>query len=406
MSKRSRVALIIETSTSYGRRILRGIRRYAHTHQSWSIFLQQRDLSGEPPPWIKNWDGDGIISRITTKEMVEDARRLRIPLIDLTDRYETLASHQVWSDNQAIARLGAEHLIERGFRNFGFCGFTDEIWSDRRRDSFVREVALAGSECRIYESPWFGPDVHPWEQEQRQIMAWLSALPKPAGVMTCNDYRGQHVLEACGRLDLAVPEEVAVVGVDDEEELCELCEPPLSSVVPNAEMVGYKAAELLDQLMAGREAAEPRLEIAPIGVATRQSTDVLAIDDPEIAAAVRYIRENACQGAKVEDILDDVPISRSILERRFRKYLGHSPQALIRQTRLKRVKQLLVDTDLTLAKISALAGFRHQEHMCVLFKKEVGESPGAYRRKVQGTNPFLNPTIRSQRWSVDNASPL
>ncbi|WP_373926508.1 XylR family transcriptional regulator [Paludisphaera borealis] len=390
MAKRSRVALVIETSTSYGRRILRGIRRYAHTHQSWSIFLEQRDLSGEPPPWIKNWDGDGIISRITTRGMVEDARRLKIPLIDLTDRHETLALHQVWSNDGAIARLGAEHLIERGFRNFGFCGFSHEIWAGRRRDAFVEAAGRAGSECRIYESPWFGRDAHPWELEQKQIMAWLSALPKPAGVMACNDYRGQHVLDACGRLDLAVPEEIAVIGVDDEEELCELCEPPLSSVVPNAEMVGYKAAELLDLLMAGGQAVEPRLEIPPIAVVTRQSTDVLAIDDPEIAAAVRYIRENACRGAKVEDILDDVPISRSILERRFRKYLGISPQSLIRQTRLKRVKQLLVDTDLTLAKISTLAGFRHQEHMCVLFKKEIGDSPGAYRRKVQGTSPFID----------------
>ncbi|APW61249.1 XylR family transcriptional regulator [Paludisphaera borealis] len=390
MAKRSRVALVIETSTSYGRRILRGIRRYAHTHQSWSIFLEQRDLSGEPPPWIKNWDGDGIISRITTRGMVEDARRLKIPLIDLTDRHETLSLHQVWSNDGAIARLGAEHLIERGFRNFGFCGFSHEIWAGRRRDAFVEAAGRAGSECRIYESPWFGRDAHPWELEQKQIMAWLSALPKPAGVMACNDYRGQHVLDACGRLDLAVPEEIAVIGVDDEEELCELCEPPLSSVVPNAEMVGYKAAELLDLLMAGGQAVEPRLEIPPIAVVTRQSTDVLAIDDPEIAAAVRYIRENACRGAKVEDILDDVPISRSILERRFRKYLGLSPQSLIRQTRLKRVKQLLVDTDLTLARISTLAGFRHQEHMCVLFKKEIGDSPGAYRRKVQGASPFID----------------
>lgn len=406
MAKRSRVALIIETSTSYGRRILRGIRRYAHTHQSWSIFLEQRDLSGEPPLWIKTWDGDGIISRITTKAMVEDADRLKIPLIDLTDRRETFSTHQVWSDDRAIARLGAEHLIERGFHSFGFCGFSQEIWSNRRRDRFVEAVGQAGSDCRIYESPWFGRDAHPWEEEQKQIMAWLSALPKPAGVMACNDYRGQHVLDACGRLDLAVPEEIAVIGVDDEEELCELCEPPLSSVVPNAEMVGYKAAELLDHLMSGGKALEPRLEIAPIAVVTRQSTDVLAIDDPEIAAAVRYIRENACRGAKVEDILDDVPISRSILERRFRKYLGHSPQALIRQTRLKRVKQLLVDTDLTLAKISALAGFRHQEHMCVLFKKEIGDSPGAYRRKVQGANPFIDPATGLQRRSSDAPSTL
>ena len=153
--------------------------------------------------------------------------------------------------------------------------------------------------------------------------------------------------------------------------------------MPNAELVGHKAAELLDRLIAGDTPAEQKLLVSPTGVVTRQSTDVLAIDDPEIAAAVRYIRENACNGANVDDILDRVPVSRSILERRFRKSLDCSPQALIRRTQLKRVKQLLVDTDLPLAKISELAGFKHHEHMCTVFKRQIGDSPGVYRRKAQ-----------------------
>ena len=202
--------------------------------------------------------------------------------------------------------------------------------------------------------------------------------------MACNDVRGQHVLDACNRIDLAVPEEVAVIGVDDEEQVCELCDPPLSSIVPNAERVGYKAAELLDRLMCGASGrGHSSGSIPPLGIATRQSTDVLAIDDPDVAEAVRYIREHACRGAIVEDILGRVPVSRSILERRFRKVLDCSPQALIRRTQLKRVKQLLVDTDLPLVKISELAGFKHHEHMCTVFKREVGDSPGAYRRKAQ-----------------------
>jgi LacI family transcriptional regulator len=261
----------------------------------------------------------------------------------------------------------------------------------RRLAEFVSVVAVRVSVCGVYESPWFGRDAHPWEEEQLQIMAWLSSLPRPAGIMACNDFRGQHVLDACNRLGLAVPEEIAVVGVDDEEELCELCDPPLSSVVPNAELVGHKAAELLDRLMAGDTPAQQKLLVSPTGVITRQSTDVLAIGDPEVAAAVRFIRENACKGANVDDILDRVPVSRSILERRFRKFLGLSPQSMIRQTRLKRVKQLLFDTDLPLSQISRLAGFKHQELMCVFFKKEVGDLPGSYRRKAQGLKPDRAP---------------
>jgi len=383
MGRSRRVALIVETSSVYGRRILRGVRRYVHTHESWSIFLEQRSLTSRPPQWLEDWDGDGIISRTTTRHLVEAAARTGVPLVDLTDRHGTFGVPQVWSDDREIARLGADHLQERGFRRFAFCGFSRESWSMRRLAEFAALVGRPESPCLSYESPWFGKDAHPWETEQGRIMEWLKTLPRPIGIMTCNDIRGQHVLDACNRLDLAVPEEVAVIGVDDEEEVCELCDPPLSSIIPNAELVGYKAAELLDRLMTGAEAGADHLEVPPLGVATRQSTDVLAIDDPDVAAAVRYIREHACRGAVVDDILDHVPVSRSILERRFRKSLDCSPQALIRRTQLKRVKQLLVDTDFPLARISEMSGFKHHEHMCAVFKREVGDSPGAYRRKAQ-----------------------
>lgn len=383
MARRRRVALIVETSSAYGRRILKGIRRYIHTHQSWSIFLEQRSLTSRPPAWLEDWDGDGIISRTTTRHLAESAARTRVPLIDLTDRHSTLGLPQVWPDDRAIAQLGAEHLIERGFRRFAFCGFARESWSRRRMEEFAAIVERPGEPCLIYESPWFGKDAHPWEIEQARIGEWLSGLPRPIGIMACNDLRGQHVLDACRRIDLAVPEEVAVIGVDDEEEICELCDPPLSSIIPNAELVGYKAAELLDRLMSGKVPDILQRVIPPLGIATRQSTDVLALDDPDVASAVRYIREHACRGAVVEDILEHVPVSRSILERRFRKALDCSPQALIRRTQLKRIKQLLVDTDLPLAKISELAGFKHHEHMCTVFKRETGDSPGAYRRKAQ-----------------------
>jgi LacI family transcriptional regulator len=201
--------------------------------------------------------------------------------------------------------------------------------------------------------------------------------------MACNDVRGQQILDACNRVELAVPEEVAVIGVDNDELLCELCNPPLSSVIPNPECIGYKAAELLDRLMAGKKPEPDPLRIAPLGIATRQSTDVLAIDDPEVAVAVKFIREHACEGARVNSILAHVPLSRSILERRFRKYLGHSPQQMLRGTQLERVKQLLIKTDLPLSKIAELAGFKHTEYMCVAFKRQVGRSPGAFRRLSQ-----------------------
>jgi LacI family transcriptional regulator len=228
-----------------------------------------------------------------------------------------------------------------------------------------------------------------WDKDQSQIAAWIATLPRPLALMGCNDLRGQHVLDACRRIDLAVPEEVAVIGVDDEQLLCELADPPLSTVVPASEQIGYQAAELLDRLMSGRRPRSPRSPrsgertVQPSGVVTRHSTDVLAIADPDVAAAVRYIREHACGGITVPDVLRRVPLSRSVLEHRFRAYLGRSPQAEIRAVRIKRGKQLLVETDLPLYRIAQLSGFEHAEYFSVVFKRMAAQTPGGYRRQAQ-----------------------
>jgi LacI family transcriptional regulator len=204
--------------------------------------------------------------------------------------------------------------------------------------------------------------------------------------MTANDLRGQHVLDACKRVGIAVPEEAAIIGCDNDELLCRLCDPPLSSVVPNPEQIGFEAASLLQQLMdaSGRtrkSLERVRREVAPLGVVTRQSTDVLAIADASLAAALKFIRENACAGTTVEDVLRHVPISRSMLERGFRQFLKRSPHAEIRLVQLKRVRELLSETDLPLDRVAELTGFKHPEYLSVVFKRELGETPGQYRRR-------------------------
>lgn len=384
MPRRLHVALMVETSLVYGRQLLRGIIRYLRSHQPWSVFFELRELGAAPPGWLKDWRGDGILCRPTNPALAELFRRKKIPVVNLNDVHSDLGLPLIESDNHAIGRLAAEHLLERGFRQFGFCGFTGHAWARKRGEGFRARLTEAGHACAVYESPWGGPNAHPWEKEQGRIGQWLRALPRPAGVLACNDMRGQHVLDACQRVHLGVPEDVAVIGVDDDVLLCELCDPPLSSVVPNPERIGYEAAALLDRLMAGEK--PPRLEwrIEPLGVTARQSTDVLAIDDVQVAAALRYIREHACHGATVPDVLAHVPLSRTILERRFRKYLGRSPQAEIRAVQLKRVKQLLAETDLRLERIAELAGYEHPEYMSVVFKRETKQTPGDYRRHAQG----------------------
>ena len=383
MAERPKVALIIEMSGIYGRQILDGIARYVRTHRPWSVFLEQRELRAPTPPWLLRTRWDGILCRSTDRRLANTLLRRKIPTIDLNDIYRDLGLPRIWSDHRAIGRLGAQHLLERGLQHFAFCGFTKETWSDFRCDGFSETVRAAGHSFAVYKSPWHGSDVPEWTADQENIRRWLLELPKPLGLMACNDVRGQQALNVCRSADLAVPEEVAVVGVDDEKVLCQLCDPPLSSVVPNPERLGYEAAEMLDQLMDGQEVPVTERLIEPIEVVVRQSTDVLGIDDPEIAAAARYIRENACNGIAVNDVVDHLSVSRSLLERRFRKYLGRSPQEEIRLVQIKRAKQLLAETDLTLDVIAKLAGYVHPEYLSVVFKRMTSQTPGEFRRHAK-----------------------
>jgi LacI family transcriptional regulator len=384
MNDRFRVALIVETSLLYGRRILGGINRYVQAHSSWSVFLTEREATSPPPRWLEKWRGDGIICRTTNARLAKALAKTQVPIIDLNDHGDH-GLPRIYSDHRAIGRLAAQHLLERGFHNFGFCGYQGkemrktggENWAAGRRDGFVETLRAAGMTCAVRESAWELRYARPYEMEQAKLLAWLQSLPKPAGVMTCNDYRGQQVLDACllGR--------IAVLGVDNDELICNFCNPPLSSVNPNAALIGYEAARLLNERMCGKPLPEMPLLIEPLGLVTRQSTDVVAIEDADIAAAVRFVRERACSGLSIAEILRHVAVSRSYLDRGFQKFLGRTPREEIRHVQVRRAKELLGETDLPLAKIAALTGFEHPEYLNFVFKRDTGQTPGEYRRQIK-----------------------
>ena len=325
---RRTVAVIVETSGSYGRAILAGVARFLRTHGlHWSILVDERELGAAAPRWLSRSGADGIICRPMTRPLAEKLLAKDLPAVDLNDQFEGLGLPHIWSDMRAIGRRAAEHLLERGFRRLAYCGFRDETWSELRRAGFEEALSRRGLGCDVYVSPWRGLRARPWSQEHEALARWLRGLPRPLAVMACNDVRAQHVIDAARSVGLSMPEELAVVGVDDDYPLCDLCDPPLSSVVPNAPRIGYEAASLLERLMSGERPQPVELLVEPLGVVTRQSTDILAVDDPLTAAALRHIRERACDGLKVPQLLRHVAISRPVLERRFRKYLDRSPQA-------------------------------------------------------------------------------
>lgn len=383
MNRPPQVALIIETSVIYGRRILAGIARYLRSHHRWSVFIEQQELGAPPPAWLTSGRWDGILSRPTDHAMARIFRRMKVPVVDLNDLHEDLALPWVGSDHAAIGRMGAQHLRERGLLNFAFCGFANELWSRQRYEGFCSVVSRKNVPVPLYETSWRGPDMPRWDEDIVQIVNWLATLPKPVAIMTCNDVRGLHVLDACNRAGLLVPEEVAVVGVDDEEIMCELCSPPLSSVAPNPEGIGYTAAELLDALMSGNSPSRLRISVDPVRVFARQSTDTMTVSDWAVARATRFMREQALHGCRVSDVLQKVNMSRATLEKRFRKHLNRSPKQEIRRIKIERIKQLLVETNFTLERIAELSGFTHPEYMSVFFKRETGRTPGGYRKQLK-----------------------
>jgi LacI family transcriptional regulator len=364
--------------------MLGGIAQYERSHGKWSAFLDDEARAEHERHWIRSKKWDGVISRHTTAALVRSCAERGIPLVDLNDVPVFRGIPKIRPDNVAIGHLGAEHFLERGFANFAYCGFGNLEWSCERREGFVEALSLAGHKCEIFEVEYPGATTPARDAKQVTLLgSWLKRLPKPVGVMACVDARAFQVMAAAENSGLHVPEEVAVLGANNDSIRCELSNPPLSSVAANAFQSGYRAAETLEALTNGGRPADMDVRIEPLGVVTRPSTDVLAIHDRCVATALNFIRERACQGISVDEVLKHAFASRSQLERKFRKHLGRSPQAEIRRVQVDKIRQLLVETDFPLKKIADLTGFEHVEYLSVVFKRLTGQTPGAYRKKQQ-----------------------
>ena len=381
-----RVALLVETSNSYARGLLRGVVDYAREHGRWSVYLGEQRRGDQPPPWLERWDGDGVIARIENPRIARAVARCGRPAVDVSAARLLPDLPWVETDDRAIASMAADHLLGCGLRHFAYCGEGQFNWSNWRRDHFAARLRRKGLDCSVYRPSRAGADGAAdggadWEREEEELAGWLRALPKPVGVMACYDIRGRQILDACRRAGIGVPDEVAVVGVDNDELLCELSDPPLSSVRPDTRRTGYRAARLLNRLMAGRAVRRLKHAISPLGVVTRQSTNILASDDREVAEALRFIRDNARNGISVKQVLDRVPLSRRALESRFTRAVGRTPHGEIERVRMEYVKQLLLETDLSVGEIARRSGVRQQEYLSVAFRRYAGSSPTGFRTR-------------------------
>ena len=382
-----RVAVVIEASNAYARGLLEGIHRHVREHEPWTVFLPEHGRGTPPLEALAKWHGDGVIARIETEATARAVAKLKctlaIPVIDVSAARLLPDLPYVETDDAAIARLAADHFLERDFSHFAFLGDDRFRWSDNRCRAFVEALAAKGHEVSVFERACRRAVS---SDDDEAVEAWLAAVPKPVAVLACYDIRGRQVIDACRRAGIAVPDQVAVLGVDDDEVLCGLASPPLSSVVPDAAGAGRLAAELLERLMCGEPIDRSEWLLPPVGIATRQSTDVLAIDDAFVVAAVRHIRDHACDAIKVADVARALKTTRRVLESRFTKRVGHTPHEEITRVQFRRVEQLLRETDLSLAAIAMRAGFRHTEYMTVAFTKRHGMPPSRWRQRGRSSH--------------------
>lgn len=376
------VALLIESSGSYGRGLLRGIAKFNREHGGWSTYFRPHGFGDPMPKWLKGWKGDGMLVRIDNQAMADLCMQSKVPVVNLRGTLPNLNLPIVSVDNAQVAKIAAQHFVERGLKHFAFCGRPRGVNPvlDQRCDAFKDFSEHVSGICHVF------PAVIPveqadWEADQEQLARWIRSLPKPVGVMACNDERGLQVLDACRRARVAVPEQVAVIGVDNDEPLCELSIPPMTSIDVNGEGVGYEAAVLLDRLMDGRKPPATLTKIAPRGVVTRLSTDMVASEDAEVNRAVRYIRENACKGMQVVDVVAYMGMSRASLQQRMKQIVGRTIHQEIQRVRLARVQELLVMSGMTIKQVTRETGFTSVQYMTRVFRALTDETPARYRTR-------------------------
>jgi LacI family transcriptional regulator len=376
-----RVALLLESDMAFDRAIARGVGEFIRSRSGWVILMDpmtEATLEG-----LKYWDPDGIITSIHLPAIDDIAKLSNVPKVGFGSYSEENDGHLtfpiVTSDQEEIGRMAARYFINKGMRHFAFCGGDEKaLWCRQRREGFNQELKENGHVCENYEPDFPSPTHMP--DALRSLGLWLERLPKPCGVFVFFDGWARWVLDACVIRQLQVPQQLSVLGVDNDRWLCELAQPRLSSIDANAMTAGYTAADLLDRLMKGDSACPPLTYIAPSKVEERDSSSYMAFADPEVAFAMRYIKEHACNPITPADVLKVTGMSNSTAYRKFIKSIGRSIHSEIQRIQMERVKELLTSTNLNVTSIAQQAGFENIRYLTQVFKDATGFTPTEYRR--------------------------
>lgn len=372
------IALVMGLSDFYEHGIARGVVRYAKSRPDWRIYGHSWMFRGLGD--LGQWKGDGIITRIEDGSDADKLEALGLPLVDVAGAYPRRAFRSVTNDDFLTGYKAARYFSSIGFVSLAFLGVAKVAWSKARLEGAAKALGISAGGIPAFESslPW-------WEDsgaDEGQLAAFLGRLPKPAAVFACNDTAGLRAVELCARLGIEVPAELAILGVDDEDIVCELASPSLSSVALDCETIGYRAAAVLDAVLEGLGPPEgAAITVAPRDVAERESTLTYASSDPLVSRAAAAIRARAHEGLDVEGLLNLVPSSRRSLEKRFRAATGRTLHEEILAARIARAKRLLGATDLTMDAVASASGFGSLQRFHEAFRRLEGRTPGDYRNE-------------------------
>lgn len=376
------IGLVFGYGLAFYRDILHGVKTLAAERPHWVLTPIAPDRRALNSPLVKTQHG--FIAHVFTKELAAGLRALRKPVVNVSGVLPELRFPRVVVDHREVGRLAAEHLLGHGLRHFGFVGYPEHAFSLGREEGFCREVERAGFAVSVFRDRVRRlADPNGLWRWNRSLLKWLRALPSGAGVLASHDSQGVQVAEYCRYLGLRVPDEVAIVGVDDDDLLCDLARPSLSSVKLPGPRIGYEAAVMLERLIRRQHLETSRLVLPPVRLVVRQSSDIQAIADADVSAAVRYIRDHVGEPIDVGDVVRGVAASRRSLERRFRRLVQRGIGQEIRRAHLERAKALLADTDLPMSLVAARSGFTDSRQLSIVFRQETGLTPTRFRQQYR-----------------------
>ncbi len=380
----NKIILLSDFSEEYNKNLLRGITRYSKDHGPWTFCKMPtyyRETIGIEGilQWAKEWEADGIIGQFYNDEEVNKFTEANIPVIavDFKERFTDIPN--ITGNYHQTGRLGADYFLKKGFKNFAFYGFNNIVWSRERAEGFEERIQEAGFDVHYYElKDSRSNDL--WYYKPSALSDWLKSLPKPIALMTCDDNQGHHITEAARHAGIRIPDDIAVLGVDNDETICHLSDPPLSSIETDSEKGGYEAARLMEQMIENKTCTGPDVVVKATQIVTRHSTDIFASKDKYIVTALKYIHGNLDKNLKVDQVLREVPLSRRSLEKRFIMTTGYPVYEYIYNQRIEKFTQKLLETDMTIFEIALELGLSDSKNIARQFKQIKGITPMEYRK--------------------------